>query len=179
MFIPSGSTLRRQRIASGMKQCHLAELLGVHQATVSRWEQGRLVPTEGQLAKLLAIFRAAPSRPSHDAALRRLVEGSAQRVHLVCDRTHRLLAASAPRWSQWRIERADLEGACMLRFASPEIAEAEGRLRDLGWFEGDVGELVVETGANHSQQVPIAPGRFLWQQVLLGDGGVGRLTVQL
>jgi len=174
-----GSALRRSRMARGMKQTHLAELLGVNQATVSRWERGQLAPTKSQCARLRAIFEAAPYSASHDAALRRLVEGSSQRVHLVCDRTHRLLAASSARWSQWRLERSDLDGACMLAFASEDILQMERRLDDLGWRDGRLCELEVETRANGRPDVPIEPGRFVWQQVLLSDGSVGRLTIGL
>jgi transcriptional regulator with XRE-family HTH domain len=174
-----GAVLRRARMVRGMKQTHLAELLGVNQATVSRWERGHLAPTEAQGARLRAIFETAPYLASHDSALRRLVEGSAHRVHLICDRTHRFLAASEARWSQWRLERSDLDGACMLAFASDDILRAEQSLDHLGWRDGRLCELEVETGANDRPDVPILSGRFVWQQVLLSDGSVARLTIGL
>jgi transcriptional regulator with XRE-family HTH domain len=179
MGLFSGSALRRGRVARGIKQTHLAELLCVNQATVSRWERGQLAPTPAQAARLRAIFEAAPYSASHDGALRRLVEGSAQRAHLVCDRTHRLLAASGPRWRQWRLERSELDGACMLAFASEDILRTEQGLEGLGWHEGRLGALEVETGANGRPDVPIGAGRFVWQQVLLSDGAVARLTIAL
>lgn len=130
----AGPNLRRARLLRGMKQGHLAELLGVNQATISRWERGLLLMTEPQLSRALTILRAAPRQASHDAALRQLVEASAERVHMVCDKTHRLLAASGPRWAQWRLDKSDLEGVCMISYASPDILEAEARLADLGWL---------------------------------------------
>lgn len=175
----SGRALRRGRLARGMKQSHVAELLGVSQTTVSRWEGGQLQPSQAQGVRLRAILQMSPYRASHDAALRGLVEGSSQAVHLVCDRTHRLLAASSARWTQWRLDRSDLSGACMLAFGSDEILAADAGLRDLGWYDGQLCELEVQTGANRSRDVPIAPGRFVWRQVLLSDGAVARLTTAL
>ena len=69
--------------------------------------------------------------------------------------------------------------ARMLAFASPEILEAEASLEALGWHDGALAELVVETGPNGRADIPIASGRFAWRQVLLSDGAVGRLTVSL
>jgi transcriptional regulator with XRE-family HTH domain len=94
-------TLRHVRRLRGMKQAHAAELLGVTQSTVSRIERGELKPA-GILRNRLLDLVSARIHPARDAALRRLIEGSATPVHLVCDLTHRLLAASRPRERVWR-----------------------------------------------------------------------------
>lgn len=92
----TGAGIRRMRLLRSMKQEHLAELLGVNQATVSRWERDQLALSSEQAVKLERIF-AAPRHAAVDAALKRLVEDSVRPVHLICDRTHRLLSASRPR----------------------------------------------------------------------------------
>jgi hypothetical protein len=64
-----------------MKQ---GRLLRVTQPTVSRIESGELDPT-GELRKRLLDFASARLNKHRDAALRRLVEGAAEPLHLVCD----------------------------------------------------------------------------------------------
>ncbi|MCP1608518.1 DNA-binding XRE family transcriptional regulator [Azospirillum lipoferum] len=86
-----GRVLRRLRVLRGMKQGHLAELLGVTQATVSRWERGELPMAPDRIAAAERLL-AAPPVASQDAALRRLVETSPLKLHMICDHTHRLLA---------------------------------------------------------------------------------------
>lgn len=97
----SGAGIRRMRLLRSMKQQHLAELLGVNQATVSRWERDQLALSPEQAVRLERIF-APPHHAVADAALKRLVEDCLRPVHLICDSTHRLLSASRPRQSEWR-----------------------------------------------------------------------------
>lgn len=173
-----GKALKRMRRLRDMKQAHLADLLGVTQSTVSRWERGTLPLAPETWATAQQILQSRPE-PQFDAALRRLIESSSLRVHLVCDRTHRLLAASRPRQRIWRLDAQALKGQPMLRFASPEILAAESGLAALGWFEGELASLVVLTGANTSDLVRIAPGRCLWERIPLSDGAFGRLVTTL
>ena len=98
----SGAGIRRMRLLRSMKQEHLAELLGVNQATISRWERDKLALSPEQAIKLERIF-ASPPHAAVDAALKRLVEDSVRPAHLICDRTHRLSAlnvriSASPRW---------------------------------------------------------------------------------
>ena len=126
-----GRALRRWRRLRGVKQSHAAELFGVTQATLSRWERGchRLPePAVRKLARLLA----APLDSMADTGLRRLVESSALPVHLICDLSHRLLAASPSRFAQWTADAAGLHGTSLWRFATDEIRAAESRLGELG-----------------------------------------------
>ena len=122
-----GRALRRWRRLRGVKQSHAAELFGVTQATLSRWERGhhRLPDTA---ARKLSRLLAAPLESAADAGLRRLVESSALRVHLICDLSHRLLAASPARFAEWTADAAELRGVSLWAFATDEIRSAEGRV---------------------------------------------------
>jgi transcriptional regulator with XRE-family HTH domain len=161
-----------------MKQSHVADLLGVSQTTVSRWEAGLTRPDRRQAVALRRML-AAPAGPGHDAALRRLVESSTAPVHLICDLTHRLLAASAPRTVEWRAAPADFLGRPLFRYASPEIRDAETRLEALGWYDLPEPRIVFETGPNDDPVLRILPGRMMWERVLLADGSVARLVTTL
>ncbi len=170
--------LRRTRLLRGMKQSHLAELLSVTQATVCRWERGTHRPSEAQMPAVMA-FIAAPSAPVRDAALKRLVESSVRRVHLICDATHQLLAASAAREADWGVPASTLLGRTLWPFASPEIRAAESRLEALGWFEASAPAITFHTDAIPNPVVPIVPGLVLWERVRLEDGEEARLVSTL
>jgi transcriptional regulator with XRE-family HTH domain len=172
-------TLRLVRRHRGMKQAHAAELLSVTQPTVSRIERGELKPA-GALRNRLLDLVSARIDPARDAALRRLVEGSASPVHLVCDLTHRLLAASGPREREWRRAASELRGQPLWRFASEAIRSAEARLPDLGWGEHDGPHaLTFVTGANDLDELRILPGVQIWERILLSDGSPARLVTSL
>ncbi|HEX8568920.1 MAG TPA: helix-turn-helix transcriptional regulator [Caulobacteraceae bacterium] len=173
--LPLGPALRRHRRLNGIKQAHLAELLGISQGTVSRWESGAHQPDPSLRAKIARVV-AARTESHGDAALKRLVSESRSDVHLVCDATHRLLAASATRAASWRGGVADRLGVSLWPYATPEIVAAEEGLRDRGWFEGVFQTLCFETGPNGSPEVPVPPSVVRWETVPLADGRVGRLT---
>lgn len=166
------------RVLRGMKQGHFAALMGVSQSTVSRWERGDLAVSRTRLAAADALLSLPPD-PALDAALKRLVQSFSRKVHLICDRTHRLLAVSAPRMADWRIELSELIGRSLLVYASEEILEAEERLARLHWHEGAMAAVTVSTGANRNPRLPIRPGLALWERLLLSDGSAARLVTTL
>ena len=173
-----GRALRRWRRLRGVKQSHAAELFGVTQATLSRWESGRHRLPE-TAARRLARLLAAPLDSAADAGLRRLVESSALRVHLICDLSHRLLAASPARFAEWAADAAELRGVSLWAFATDEIRSAEGRLGELGWYDDGATQMSFWTGANDSPVVSIDPGILLWERLQLSDGTLARLVTSL
>jgi transcriptional regulator with XRE-family HTH domain len=173
-----GQSLRSWRAVRRMKQSHIADLLGCSQATISRWESGIQAPSSREAAAILRLL-AARLCSSGDCALERLVRSSMAELHLICDVTHRLLAASPAREANWRVSATELAGGSMLRFASPEIGRAELGLRDNGWFAEPSASVEVATGANGRSDVPIRPGRFRWTRMRLSDGSFARLVETL
>lgn len=173
-----GRWLRRMRLLRQMKQSHLAELMGVDQATVSRWERGILVLADHQWLAARQLL-TGPFDSSRDAALKRLVESSLHKVHLVCDQTHRLLAASRPRQAEWRAGVSAFLGRSLLVYASPEILAADAALDELGWHDGQMSSLEVATGSNSDPDIPILPGRMLWERIVLSDGSPARLVTTI
>lgn len=173
-----GRILRRWRRLRGIKQSHAAELIGVTQATVSRWELGQHQPTEAEARRLAGLLQA-PLDSAGDAALRRLVESSALPVHLICDLSHRLLAASPARFREWRAGAGDLHGVSLWRFATDEIRAAEARLGELGWYEEGQSSVTLWTGGNRSDVVRIKPGPLLWERLQLSDGTLARLVTSV
>ncbi|MBP0581075.1 helix-turn-helix transcriptional regulator [Labrys sp. LIt4] len=173
--IEQGRALRRLRMLKGIKQSHLAELLGVDQASISRWERGIMPLGQDRWVAILDLLAATPV-PAEDAALKRLVASSTAKVHLICDHSHRLLAASLPRQAEWHVDLPELLGRSLLPYASDEILAAEERLAARGWHEGYLASLTLETGANGDPVLPIEPSRVLWERVRLADGSAGRLV---
>lgn len=158
-----------------MKQSHLAELLEVAQTTISRWENGATQPTAEQLARLERIFHRHAD-PASDAGLKRLIANSSKPVHLICDRSHRLLAVSRLRLTEWRGDPSDLMGQPLLRYASPEILAAEATLDRRGWFDTPDAALTFDTGPNHDPDLRIVAGTMTWERIVLSDGSFGRIT---
>jgi transcriptional regulator with XRE-family HTH domain len=170
-----GRSLRVWRALRRMKQDHAAELLGVSQATVSRWESGRQAPTPPELQALRTLM-AARLDGAADRALSRLVRGTSREAHLICDLTHRLLAASPGRERRWKVSASELMGTSMWRFHTEAIAKAEATLPTLGWYGEAPPEVEVLTGANESREVPIRRGRCRWTRLRLSDGSYARLV---
>jgi transcriptional regulator with XRE-family HTH domain len=173
-----GRALRRWRRLRGVKQSHAAELFGVTQATLSRWERGHHgIPAKAthELSRLLR----APLDSAGDAGLRRLVESSALPVHLICDLSHRLLAASPARFAAWTADPAELRGMSLWGFASEEIRATESRLGELGWYDDGVAQLSFWTDANDDPVVPIDPGVLMWERLQLSDGTLARLVTSI
>lgn len=176
--LPIGRALRRFRRLNGVKQSHLAEVLQVTQATVSRWESGVLVPDPAHRGRIETLIRARTGNDA-DAALCRLIQTSSLAVHLVCDATHALLAASAPRAAEWQVDADHYVGTSLWRFASPEIAAAEAALADSGWFERPFQQRQFHTGANGSDEIPVLPGLLRWESLPLAGGRIGRLATTI
>lgn len=176
--LPLGRALRRFRRLNGIKQGHVAERLAVSQAAVSRWESGIHEPEPHQRARILDLI-AANAGNDADAALKRLIETSTLPVHLVCDATHNLLAASPERAKSWGGRTDMFIGQSLWRFASPEIADAQASLQDRGWFERPFQRLQFHTGHNDSDVVAVLPGTLLWETVPLADGRTGRISTTL
>ena len=170
-----GRALRRWRRLRGVKQSHAAELFGVTQPTLSRWERGYHRPPDAAARRLTKLL-SAPLDSTADAGLRRLVENSALPVHLICDLTHRLLAASPKRFAEWKADAAALRGLSLWRFATDEIQQAESRLGDLGWYDDGAPSLRLWTSDNHDPLVRIVPGVLVWERLTLSDGTLARLV---
>lgn len=170
-----GRSLRAWRSARRVKQAYAAEILGVSQATVSRWESGVLAPSLRETGRLADLLTARPGSDA-DRALLDLVESSSEQVHLVCDLSHRLLAASPVRSREWSLAKEDLVGRSLWRYASAAIRTAEAGLGEAGWYEPLAPALTIETGPNGSNEVPIRPGRMSWTRLRLSDGRFARLV---
>jgi transcriptional regulator with XRE-family HTH domain len=176
---PLGASLRRWRLLHRMKQAHAAELFGVTQSTISRWEAGA---QEMEPAERARVERRLAARldSAADHALARLICGTPRPVHLVCDLTHRLLACSPSRAAEFTVPTASLLGQSLWRYATPEIARKEAALDALGWRDALAPpSLAFVSGANDSAVVPIRQSLCRWTRMTLSDGTAARLVETL
>ncbi|QAY76464.1 helix-turn-helix transcriptional regulator [Sphingosinicella sp. BN140058] len=171
--------LRRWRTLNRIKQAHAAELLGVAQSTISRWESGRQCFEPSEARKVQALVGTRFSSAA-DAVLARLIRESGRPIHLVCDTSHRLLACSRVRAAGFGVPDADLIGRSLWRYSTPELIAEEAHLASCGWYDSAAPAPVeFETGDNGVCHVPIRPGRCRWTRMALSDGMPARLVETL
>lgn len=170
-----GPSLRRWRVLNRVKQEALAADLGVSQSRISRWESGALEPDEADRRKITRLLRARPETAS-DRALMELVSCASAPVHLVCDLTHRLLAASPTRTRLWHVPVAELMDKPLWRFASQSIREVEHELEDKGWFEPLGPDIVYQTERADFAELTIPQSRIRISRLALSDGRYARLV---
>ncbi|OUM04034.1 helix-turn-helix transcriptional regulator [Variovorax sp. JS1663] len=174
-----GAALHRWRRLHRIKQSHAAELFGVAQSTISRWEAGRMAMEPAERRRVEQLL-AARLDTAADRALARLVAESPRGMHLVCDLTHRLLACSPSRAAEFGIPLAQLLGRSLWRYATPEIVGMESTLETIGWRE-QLAPPALEfgSGGNDSAEVPIYPSTCRWTRLTLADGTAARLVETL
>ena len=169
-----GQRLRRLRRTRGLKQLALAQILGVDQTTISRWEVGAQTPDAALQAAALETLGATRT---DDGALRRLVETSAACVHLVEEASHICLAYSNARAQDWQVSQHALLGVSLWQFATDEIRTAENALERTDWWAVEVPSPVsfVTSEAVHDQ-IHIRAGGIRWERLYLADGTPARLV---
>ena len=175
---PLSELLRRYRAVRGIKQAHLAELIHVSQSTVSKWESGVATPNEDQYFQIIELLGAKPTIVE-DTWLARLIETSRERIHAICDITHRLLVASPARYQEWRREPSEMFHRPLLYDAPDDIVDAERRLvqRDHGLpFDKP---LLVKTSGQASGRYRVMAGFVLWERLQLTDGTWVRLVTSI
>jgi transcriptional regulator with XRE-family HTH domain len=170
-----GRSLRTWRTLHRIKQSHAAQLLGVSQATISRWENGQVPPTPDESARLRELM-AARLTSAADRVLAQLVTRSSTAVHLVCDFTHRLLAVSPQRERQFHVPTDALMGTSLWRFATEDIVLAESQLAARGWFGPTPPAIEFQTRARHGGDLSIPASGIRWVRFQLSDGSFARLV---
>lgn len=174
--IPLGAALRRWRALHRVKQAHAADIFGVAQSTISRWESGVQEMETAERRRVEDVLAARLEGPA-ERALARLIEESRRPVHLVCDISHRLLALSPARAQEFAAGGLELKNQSLWPFITAELAATEAGLEAAGWYDLPVPPAIeAETGANCSAVVPIRPGRCRWTRLLLSDGSAARLV---
>ncbi len=162
----------------GLKQSHLAELIRVSQSTVSKWESGAATPSAEQHCQIIEMLGAKPCAVA-ETWLARLIEASHERVHAICDVTHRLLVASPARYQEWHSDRGEMFGQPLLAGAPDDIIEAERRLI-LRSHELPLDQpLIVETAGQTGSRYQVLPGLVLWERLQLANGTWVRLVTSI
>lgn len=169
-----GLRLKRLRRAKNIKQSALADLLGVDQATVFRWESGAHVPPGA--AQHMAFDTLGTVR-SDDSALKRLVEHSADCVHLVDEGSRVCLAYSPRRARDWGINCHAMLGVSLWQFTTDDIRRAESGFAQASWWDvaAPLPKAFVADRKIHDK-IRISAGTIVWERLYLSDGTPVRLV---
>ncbi len=167
-----GAQLRRFRRLRALKQSALAELVGVDQATVSRWESGRQSPDLGTQRRLRDLMRAV--EPREEILLRHWIDASVGYT-VLCDEDRIVRAASPSYCAIHGVSPTEVLGRSAVPAFTAELEHALWVTVDRGFFEGDVASVTVVARVNalSGRQHGMA-GISVWTPVPLSDGRIFR-----
>ncbi len=130
--------LKRARLANAMTQTELAERLGVDQASVSRWENGRQTPDRQIQTRLRdLLFRG---RTLADARLAHFISNSTAMITLINMRGQYVAASPAFR-KIWDIEKP------FQSYLTPSLTMAWTMAASVGLFRGEIASMRVPAEA--------------------------------
>lgn len=167
-----GAQLRRFRRLRALKQSALAEMVGVDQATVSRWESGRQSPDLGTQQRLRDLMRRI--EPHQEVLLKHWIDTSVGYT-VLCDENRIIRAASPSYCSIHGVSPSDVLGRSSLPVFTAELERALWQAMDQGFFEGEVASVrVVGRWNTHSGRQRGVGGIAVWTPVPLADGQIWR-----
>ncbi len=167
-----GAEIRRFRRLRAIKQTALADILGVDQATVSRWEGGRQIPDLGVQRRLRALMQGTGSQD--DSLHRHWVDGSVGDTMLL-DATRTILAASpeACRRHGAGARATALVGRSAAPLFTEELETLWWQIVERGFFEGEIASAAVVSRANTLADPAAAVAvRQVWTPVAVSSGEV-------
>lgn len=164
-----GAEIRRFRRLRAVKQATLAEMLGVDQTTVSRWESNRQEPDLGIQRRLRALMQGTGTRD--EALLRHWVETAVGDTVLL-DASRALIVGSATFLARHGIDVPTPPALSLLPMFSEELDRAWWYAVERGFFEGEVASLRVLGRLNLLSGDDALTARSVWVPVALNDGGV-------
>jgi transcriptional regulator with XRE-family HTH domain len=164
-----GAEIRRFRRLRAVKQTSLAEMLGVDQATVSRWEANRQEPDLGMQRRLRALIQGTGARD--EALLRHWVESAVGETALL-DASRTLVAASATFLARHGLAVPPPAGLSTIAMFSEELDRAWWYAVERGFFEGEVASVGVVGRVHLLSGSGTLMSRSAWVPVVLNDGGV-------
>ena len=167
-----GAQLRRFRRLRALKQTALAEMIGVDQATVSRWESGRQSPDLRTQRRLRDLVRRI--EPHQEVLLKHWIDTSVGYT-VLCDENRIIRAASASYCSIHGVSPSDVLGRSSLPVFTADLERALWQAVDRGFFEGEVASVTVvgrwNTLSGRQREVG---GIAVWTPVPLADGQIWR-----
>jgi len=172
-----GGQLRRFRRLRALKQVALAELVGVDQATISRWESGRQSPDLAMQQRLRDLMRRI--EPGEEVLLKHWINASVGYT-VLCDADRVIRAASPSYCSIHGLSSTEVLGLSTIPVFTAELEQALWLAVDRGFFEGDVASVTVVGRTNALSGRPRdIPGMSVWTPVPLTDGRVLRRVDRL
>lgn len=162
--------LRRFRRLRAIKQAALADMLGVDQATISRWESGRQIPDLGIQRRLRALMQGAGSR---DELL--VVHWIATAVvdTLLIDAARIIRAGSAETCRRHGLTPTAIAGQAAAPLFSEEMDALWWQAVERGFFEGEIASATVVSRyhllGGGQRDIPC---RAQWTPIHLSNGEV-------
>lgn len=161
--------IRRYRRVNGLTQAALADLIGVEQATISRWERGNHVPdlnTQRRLRDLMARTAIV-----NDCLIFHRIRTSLAAVKLA-DRQGRNHAASVHAAALHGVSPGKLQ-TFDYRTLFTDILEEQWRVvTSIGFFAGDIASVRVVNPWRPAGKADLRYSECCWTPAVLSDGDV-------
>lgn len=161
--------IRRYRKVNGLTQAALAELVGVEQATISRWERGNHDPDLNTQRRLRDLI--ARSTIVNDCMVFHRIRASLAAVKLA-DRQGRNHAASVRAAALHGVPPGKLQ-TFDYRMLFTEILEQQWReATSIGFFAGDIASVTVVNPWRPAGKADLRYSECCWTPAVLSDGDV-------